>query len=294
MRIAVLNNEWVELKLQWYSYLDKYFNGEWKLKEILVRYRNNTIWVYLVFEEEVELRKPKTIMGVDINFSNITYTIVDTNGRLVTMGVISFNGLKRALSHKIISEKVQKKYGRRWRYVKGIREAIKKHGERARNILIDSCHHISRKIVKIARKYNATIVLENLDKLRNRVNGSKKYNKRLSLWTYHRIQSYIHYKALIEGLLIIYVNPKGTSRTSPLGGKLVFINYKWVKLPNGIITTRDIIASWNLALCGLSPLTRDVGSRGSMDSLKAPNQMQTQEGMRGKPMPKLIISNQSI
>jgi len=294
LRIAVLNNEWIELKLLWYSYLDRYFNGEWRLKEILVSYRDNTIWVYFTFERGVIFRQPRAVIGVDINFDNVTYTIVDMNGRLVTMGVIPFNGLKRALSHKIISEKVQKKYGRRWRYVKGIREAIKKHGERTRNILVDSCHHISRKIVKIARKYNATIVLENLDKLRNRVNGSKKYNKRLSLWTYHRIQSYIYYKALIEGLPVIYVNPKGTSRTSPLGGKLVFINYKWVKLPNGHVVTRDIVASWNLALRGLSLLTRDVGSRGFVDSPKAPNQMQTQEGMRGKPVPRIISSNQSI
>ena len=270
LRIAVLNNEWIELKLQWYSYLDRYFNSEWKLKEILVSSRNGEVWVYFTFEKEVIMKKPQYVMGIDINFNNTTYTIVNMNGRLVTMGVIPFNGLKRALSHKIISEKVQKKYGRRWRYVKGIREAIKKHGVRARNILVDSCHHISRKIVKIARKYNATIVLENLDKLRNRVNGSKKYNKRLSLWTYHRIQSYIYYKALIEGLPVIYVNPKGTSRTSPLGGKLVFINYKWVKLPNGHVVTRDIIASWNLALRGLSLLTRDVGSRGFVDSPKAP------------------------
>jgi len=136
--------------------------------------------------------------------------------------------------------------------------------------------------------------LENLNKLRNKTNGSKRFNKKLSLWVYHRVQSYIQYKALIEGLSVTYVNPKGTSKTSPIGGKLEFINYGWVKLPNGVITTRDIIASWNLALRGLKLLTQDVGHRGSMDAPKAPNQMQTQEGMRGKPVPKPITSNQSI
>lgn len=29
LRIAVLGNEWIELKLMWYSFLDKYFNGSW-------------------------------------------------------------------------------------------------------------------------------------------------------------------------------------------------------------------------------------------------------------------------
>ena len=105
LRIAVLDNEWVELKLQWYSYLDRYFNGAWKIKEIMVSYRENTVWVYLIFEKEVVLRKPRTIMDVDINFNNITYTIIDASSNLVSMGTIPFNGLKRALSHKIIVEK---------------------------------------------------------------------------------------------------------------------------------------------------------------------------------------------
>jgi len=43
LRIAVLNNEWVELELIWYDYLGRYFNDSWELKEILVGYRDNTI-----------------------------------------------------------------------------------------------------------------------------------------------------------------------------------------------------------------------------------------------------------
>ena len=292
-KVAVLNNECVELKLQWYSYLDKYFNSEWELKEILICYRGGEVWVYFTFERDIALRKPKHVMGVDINFDNITYTILDTNGKLVSTATIPFNGLKRALNHRVISEKIQRKYPKNWRYVKGVREAIRKHGMRTRNTLIDSCHYISRRLVEIAEEYNAMIVLEDLSKLRNKANGSRRFNKKLSLWAYRRIQSHIHYKALIEELPIAYVDPRNTSKTSPIGGELEFINYKWVILPNGHVVTKDIIASWNIALRGLKFLTRDVGHRGSMDAPKAPNRMQTQEGMRGKLMPKLILSNPS-
>ncbi len=158
LRIVVLNNEWIELKLRWYSYLDRYFNGEWRVKEILVGYRDNEIWIYFTFEKEVAYRQPRAIMGVDINFNNITYTIINMNGKLITMGTIPFNGLKRALSHKIVSGKIQRKYPKKWRYVKGIKEAIKRHGRRTRNILTDSCHYVSRRIVEIAKKYDALIV----------------------------------------------------------------------------------------------------------------------------------------
>ena len=285
LRVAVLNNEWIELKLLWYEYLDKYFKGKWKLKEILASYREDTTWIYLTFEKKVELKNPITIMGVDINFNNITYTIIDVNGKLVSMGVLLFNGLKRALTHKIIAEKIQRKYSKMWRFVRGIRESIRKHNMRARNILTDSCHYTSRKIVEMAKEYNAMIVLEDLNELRINANGSRKFNKKLMLWAYRRIQNYIYYKALIERLHVIHVNPKGTSKVSPMSGRLVFINYRWIKLPNSVITTRDIVASWNLALRGLKFLTRNVGHRGSMDAPKAPDQMQAHGGMKGKPVP---------
>ena len=291
MRIVVLNNEWIELKLQWYKHLDRYFNGEWKLKEILVSYRNDEVWVYFAFERKVVLRQPRAVMGVDINFNNITYTIVDTEGKLVTMGTIPFNGLKSALARKIIAEKMQKLYPKKWRYVKGIREAISKHERRARNILNDSCHYVSRRIVEMAKEYDALIVLEDLSKLRSRFNGSRRFNRKLSLWAYRKIHSFIHYKALIEEISAVYVNPRNTSKTSPIGGELEFINYRWVKLPSGYIITRDLVASWNLALKGLKLLTRDVGSRGSVETLKAPDGDEAPNPMKGKPVPKLMLGS---
>ena len=174
--------------------------------------------------------------------------------------------------------------------LKELREAIGRHGRRARNILLDSCHFVSRRIVEIAKEYNALIVLEDLNKLKNRVNGLKRSNKKLSLWTYRRIQSYIHYKALVEGLPVAYVSPRNTSKTSPIRGKLEFINYRWVKLPNGYVVTRDIVASWNLALRGLKSLTRDVGLHGFVEALKAPEGDEAPNPMKGKPVQVTKIS----
>jgi len=285
LKVAVLNDEWVELKLHWYRYLDKYLNDSWRLGEVLVSYRDGDVWVYLSFEKEVELRRPEHVIGVDVNFDNITFTVLDLNGSLVSMGVIPFNGLRRALRHKVITEKLQRKYFKRWRHVKGVKEAIKRHGRRARNILTDSCHYVSRRLVEVTKEHSALVVLEDLNKLRMCANGSRKFNKKLSLWAYRRLHSYIHYKALTEGLPVVYVDPRGTSKASPVEGELVFINYKWIKLPSGHVVTRDLVASWNLALRGLKLLTRDVGLRGCVEAPNAPNQMQPQEGMREKPVP---------
>ena len=104
----------------------------------------------------------------------------------------------------------------------------------------------------IAKEYSAVIVLEDLEKLRERANGGK-LSWEFQLWCYRRVQSFIEYKALIEGIRVVYVDPRGTSKTSPNGKLLMFINYRFVQL-GGTTTTRDVIASWNLALRGLKQM----------------------------------------
>jgi putative transposase len=76
----------------------------------LVRYLlaigKKRIFVYITFHRDVEPIAFKTVMGVDINFNNITYTVIDLSGSLVSIGVIPFKGLERALHLKKLSEEL--------------------------------------------------------------------------------------------------------------------------------------------------------------------------------------------
>ncbi len=65
---------------------------------------------------------------------------------------------------------------------------------------------------------------------------------------------------------------------------LVFACRDGLRLPAGHNVTRDIVASWNLALRGLKLYTRDVGSRCFVDSLKAPDGDETPNPMKGRPV----------
>lgn len=84
-------------------------------------------------------------------------------------------------------------------------------------------------------------MFEDLGKLRENGNGGKRLSWMKSLWCYGRIQEYAEYKALIEGIKTVYVNPAKTSRRAPNGKKLRFINYKFVELGE-VVTTRDVVA----------------------------------------------------
>jgi len=257
IKIAVLHDKWIELKLEWYSYLNKYLDGSWKPGEIIVSYRYGRIYVYITLHKDIMFKEYSTVMGVDLNFNNITYTILDLNSELVSMGVIPFKGLKKALHYRKLAEELQRKHPRNWRFLKWARRVRARWLNKARNILVDTAHRVSKKLVEVAGEYNAVIVFEDLEEIKRNNNGGKRLSWMKPLWCYRRIQEYTEYKALIDGIKTIYVNPARTSRKSPNGKKIKFINYRFVQLGE-VVTTRDVVASWNLALKGLK---RMRGSR---------------------------------
>jgi len=257
IKIAVLHDKWVELELKWYSYLNKYLDSSWKPGEILLSYRYGRIYVYITFHRDVVFREPRVVMGVDLNFNNITYTILDLNSELVSIGVIPFRGFSRALHYRKLAEKLQRRHPRNWRFLKWARRIRARWLSKARNILVDTAHRVSKKLVEVAREYNAVIVFEDLEKIRGNNNGGKRISWMKPLWCYRRIQEYTEYKALIDGIKTIYVNPARTSSKPPNGKEIKFINYRFVELGE-VVTSRDVVASWNLALRGLK---RMKGSR---------------------------------
>jgi len=257
IKIAVLYDKWVELKLNWYSYLNKYLDGSWRPGEILLSYRCGRFYVYITFHKDIVFKEYSTVMGVDLNFNNITYTIIDLNSNLVSIGVIPFKGLKKALHLRRLAEELQKKHPRNWRFLKWARRIRARWLNKARNILVDTAHRVSKRLVEVAREYNAVIVFEDLEKIKENNNSGKRLSWMKPLWCYRRIQEYTEYKALIEGIKTIYVNPAKTSRKPPNGKKIKFINYRFLQLGE-VVTTRDVVASWNLAL---KALKRMKGSR---------------------------------
>jgi putative transposase len=253
--LAVLNDEWVELKLKWYDYLDKYLDGSWRLGEVLVSYKRGGVFAYLTFSREVQLRESKAVMGVDLNFDNATCTIVDLNGNLTTIYPLPYRGLRRALHLKKLAERLQKGHPKSWRFQRWIRRARAGWLRRAKNVLMDSAHYLANRLVKIAEEYEAYIAFENLKKVKE--NGNREELAwELQLWCYRRVQEFMKYKALVKGLKTIPVSPRNTSRKSPNGRPLKFIDYKVVEL-GGVVTSRDAIASWNIALRGLKKLRRE-------------------------------------
>ncbi len=85
---------------------------------------------------------------------------------------------------------------RSWRYVKGVRRATERHGERIESASRNYAHKLGECVTELAPRYRSIVVLEGLNRLRERAKKDSKFNKKFALWSYYKsIQFCIEYKA---------------------------------------------------------------------------------------------------
>ena len=255
------------------------FKG-WSNYEIVVKYNGSGFWVSAYFRRAIKPLKPRTVMAIDLNFDNVTLAIFTLNdGRLLRLKRFK-TPHRKILTHRIWIERIQKKYPRSWRFIKGIRRAIERHGERIRNISWDYSHKIGDLIATLALKHRSLIILEDLEKLKENNKKSREFNKRLGLWFYRRVQFCIEYEARERGLEVVKINPKGTSSKRPrCSGKLVKHEHRVLKCKKcGFIGDRDFIATLNLYKKLIKKYSR---CRAPGVALNAPKPDENPSGMRG-------------
>ncbi|MEM2055262.1 MAG: zinc ribbon domain-containing protein [Sulfolobales archaeon] len=225
--------------------IEKY--KKWSNYELAVKVVEDEVYVAVYFRRAVEPRRTRTIMTIDVNFDNATLAVFALSGELLKLKRFK-TPLKRMLTHRIWIERIQRRYSKSWRFIRGVRRAIRRHGERIRSIAWDYVHKIGDSIAELTSRYSSIVVLENLNKLRSNVNRSNSFNKKLSLWFYRRMQFTIGYEALERGLLVSYVNPMKTSSTCPrCGSRLEDSGSRVLKCTRcGFTGDRDVIACINL------------------------------------------------
>ena len=176
---------------------------DWKVKEArLLPDRLN-----VVVEKEVPTKTVSDILGLDINYANLT---LSDGTRIPVKGFI------KALVFKAKAEAIQQKYPKKWRHVKDIKQAILRFGARARNIIKDTVNQLAVQVVRMASQKNSALAVEDLKKLAQSFREFPKNQRaKLALWAYKKLLETLEFKAGVEGIPVIKVNPKGTSSKCP-------------------------------------------------------------------------------
>jgi len=254
------------------------FRG-WSNYEIVVKYEDGEFWVSVYFRRIIKPLKPRTVMVIDLNFDNATLAIFTLSGRLIRLKRFK-TPHRKILTHRIWTERIQRRYPRSWRFIKGVRKAIERHGERIRNISWDYSHKIGDLIAELALKYQSVVVLEDLDELRENNRKSKRFNKKLGLWFYRRIQFCIEYEARERSLEVIKIDPRGTSSKCPrCNRKLVENKHRVLRCREcSFMGDRDVAATLNIYKKYISKYSR-CGAPGVAPNTPKPNE--NTSGMRG-------------
>lgn len=179
------------------------------------------------------------VLGVDFGVVNLAF---DSQGKPYTGAEI---------------ERVRQKYGKRRaglqrRGTKAAKRRLKKLAGKEARFRKHSNHCISKEIVTCAKRSRLAIGLENLTHIRKRVKARKTQRNRLHGWAFAQLRQFVTYKAKLNGIPIIVVNPRNTSRACPACGVIDKANRKtqavFSCISCGTTAPADFIAAKNISI----------------------------------------------
>jgi putative transposase len=97
---------------------------------------------------------------------------------------------------------------------------LRERRRKERRFAADTNHCISKTIVRKAKDTGRGIAVENLTGIRDRVTVRKAQRRAQSSWAFGQLRSFLTYKAANEGVPLVAVDPRNTSRTCPCCGTI--------------------------------------------------------------------------
>ncbi len=79
-------------------------------------------------------------------------------------------------------------------------------------------HKVANAVLSFAEEHRSMIVLEDLSSIRPRMN--RQLNRRISIWPRRKLHQIIEYKAAWQGIPVIKVDPRYSSRKCPMCGRI--------------------------------------------------------------------------
>ena len=212
-----------------------------RMSELLITDRIVSLSFTVVENKNISEKK----MGVDVNFKNITGTLINHGSvdRVVEKSTSDIVKIQNEFSRS--RQKIQK-------HIKNPQKRTKKLEKtrgRQRNRVRNAMHKLSANMVK--EFPDATFIVEDLKHIRKSAkNKSRKFRAYLNRWPYAEFHKMLEYKSPNR---LIKVNPGGTSSECPVcGGKLKHPTWKMSRCETcGRDYERDRLASLAITLRGL-------------------------------------------
>ena len=137
---------------------------------------------------------------------------------------------------------------------RGSKKLLKRLSGRERTTASIINHTIAKQIVEIAKEENKGIAIEDLKGIRfSSLKKGKKFRTRVGKWSFNQLRQYISYKAILNGVQVVLVNPRYTSKTCSNCHHIGNRKGKIFECNNcGNNMDADVNASINIATLGVS------------------------------------------
>lgn len=197
--------------IQMYDRARKFFDGSWTFgASKLVRHKNGKYYFHLCCEKEIDqktIEEASTFMGIDVGQNYLA--VASTTDRKCQF---SCGGKAKSL-RRVYSQmrtRLQKK---------GTRSAmrvLKNLAEREQRLMTAINHNVSKRLVAFAKQNQVNIIgLEDLTGIRTKTKRPKEDRYVHHSWAFFQLQQFVTYKALEQGIGVMYVDPRYTSQTCP-------------------------------------------------------------------------------
>jgi IS605 OrfB family transposase len=197
LRINIGNRQYVYAKVirsvkrekdKWLDFIvmleNAFLSKEWFPYSIQLKLKNGKVYAFISFEEKlppITIKRENGVIGIDVNAYpyHLALAVVSKDGNLEGYQSISLSELLEVSS--------EKRQYLEWQ--------------------------VAHKIIKLARKENKAVVIEDLKRLPKgkRGDGFAKLRSRLQKWSYKRLLEKIEVLARREGIEVRKVNPAYTS-----------------------------------------------------------------------------------
>lgn len=199
-------------------------------------YRDGMFFLYVTTDVgDVPEGDPTEYLGVDLGQRNIA---ADSDGE-------TFCGAHNASlrnRHARLRRKLQRKG------TKSAKRLLKRRRLKEARFAANVNHRISKAIVRKATDTGRGIGMEDLTGIRDRTTVQKRHRRAHSSWAFAQLRGFVTYKAALQGVPLVCVDPRNTSRTCPACGCIDKRNR----------LTRDRFACINCAYSGPADTTAAV------------------------------------
>jgi putative transposase len=228
--------------------VEEAFRGKWHFTTVEMVKRNGEWYAHFTLKKAVGVPdEPETVIAIDRGEHNLA----------VAVAISKSNPDKPMKGHFWRGEEGKKIRGlynhiRRKLQERKLLKKVKELKGKERRKVNQHLHIIANQIIAYAKQFpKPAIVMEDLKGIRGNFKKSKKLNKRFHSLPFRKLQTYIEYKALLEGIEVKYLTKKetrNTSKTCHRCGHVAQVKGREFRCPTcELIYNRDLNACINIA-----------------------------------------------